>query len=117
MVGFAIKVLISSVLIAAVSEIGKRNTFAAAFLAALPITSLLAMLWLYHDTGDVQRVAKLAESIFWLVLPSLAFFAFFPLAIRWQWHFWTALGASALAAVLAYFVLRAITCAIGWNVY
>jgi hypothetical protein len=114
---FLLKILVSALLIAAVSELGKRNTFAAAFLAALPVTSLMAMLWLYHDTGDSQRVAALAASIFWLVLPSLAFFAAFPLAVRHQVGFWAALALAIAAAALAYGGLWALTRSIGWKVY
>jgi hypothetical protein len=47
-------------------------------LASLPLTSLLAFVWLYLDTGDTQRVADLSQGIFWLVLPSLSLFVLLP---------------------------------------
>jgi hypothetical protein len=46
MLEYAIKVAISALLIVAVTEISKRSTLLGAALASLPITSLLAFVWL-----------------------------------------------------------------------
>lgn len=100
MLYFLVKVLVTALLVAAISELGRRHSFAAALLASLPLTSLLAILWLYRDTGDALQVARLAQSIFWLVLPSLAFFLVFPAAVRAELGFWSSL-ALAVAATLA----------------
>ena len=50
-----LKVAVTAVLVVAVSEVAKRSTFAGAVLASLPMTSLLAMIWLYRDTRDAGR--------------------------------------------------------------
>lgn len=39
MAAFLTKVLITAILVAAISELGKRSTFAGALLASLPLTS------------------------------------------------------------------------------
>ena len=39
-----------------------------ALVAALPVTSLLVLAWLYAETHDVQRVATMSMDIFWFVL-------------------------------------------------
>lgn len=78
MTQYLIKLLASAAIIASVSEISKRSTFLGGLLASLPLTSFLAMLWLYHDTKDAAKVAALSISIFWLVLPSLVFFVALP---------------------------------------
>ena len=46
MVYYAFKVLISALLIVAITELSKRNSGLAALLASLPLTSLLAFIWL-----------------------------------------------------------------------
>ncbi len=97
-----VKVVITAVLVVAISEIAKRSSFAGALLASLPLTSLLALIWLYHDTGDAQQSASLARGIFWLVLPSLAFFLAFPVGVRAGWGFWPAMGAGIGATLVAY---------------
>ena len=84
---YAVKILVSAVLIVLISEIAKRNTLFGALVASLPVTSLLAFIWLYLDTGDSARIAALSTGVFWLVLPSLAFFVVLPLALRAGWAF------------------------------
>jgi hypothetical protein len=102
MVEYALKVLISAVVIVAVAEIAKRSSLAGALLASLPLTSLLAFIWLYLDTGDAARVSSLATGIFWLVLPSLALFLALPVFLRIGWGFWLSLLAASGLTVAAY---------------
>ena len=45
-----VKVLISAVIIATVSEIAKRSPAFAALIASLPLVSVLGMLWIYQET-------------------------------------------------------------------
>jgi len=74
-------------------------------LASLPLTSLLAFVWLYLDTGNTQGIAALSHGIFWLVLASLPLFLVLPLLLRWGWPFWPALGGACAVTVAAYFGL------------
>ena len=69
-----IKAVISGILVASVSEVAKRNAAFGAMIASLPIVSILAMIWLWRDTGDAERIAAHAEATFWYVLPSLPMF-------------------------------------------
>ena len=59
-----IKIAITALPVAAISELGRRSTFAGALLASLPLISLLATVWLYRDTGDAMQAATLANAIF-----------------------------------------------------
>ena len=103
-----IKILISAILIALISEISKRSTFLGAVLASIPLVSVMAMIWLYFDTNDSLQVVQLSKSIFWLVIPSLVLFITFPFFIRLQLSFYTALSASLIAMVITYFITIAI---------
>ena len=105
MLQYAVKVLLTAVVVVLATELGKRSTWAGALLIALPTTSLLAMAWLWHDTGDVLKVAALSRGIFWLVLPSLALFLAFPWAVERGWGMWRALAFGCAASVVAYGVL------------
>lgn len=100
-----IKYGVTAALVVAIGELARRNTTAGALLASLPLTSLLAMLWLYHDTGDAQQVAALANDILWLVLPSLVLFVALPLLIHRGQPFWSAMALSCALTVAAYGVL------------
>lgn len=98
-----VKIGVSAVLVGVISEAAKRSGFWGAVLASLPITSILAMLWLYKDTGDIQRVAAFSMGVFWLVLPSLVLFVSFPLLVKAGWPFAASLLSSMALTVAAYF--------------
>lgn len=102
---YAIKVLLTAILVVAVTELAKRTSFWAAVLASLPLTSLLAFVWLYLDTRSSEAVAALSGSIFWLVLPSLPLFLVLPALLRAGVPFWLALGIACLVTVAAYFAM------------
>lgn len=110
---YAIKIGLTAVLVVVVSEVAKRSTFWAAALASLPLTSLLAFVWLYLDTHDTARVAALSVDILWLVLPSLVLFVMFPLLLRAGWNFWLGLTTSCAATALAYAALIFVLARIG----
>jgi hypothetical protein len=71
----------------------------------VPLTSVLAMIWLYIDTGDTEKVARLATGIFWLVLPSLVLFVTLPVMLRAGIDFYASLAASIALTVAAYFAM------------
>jgi uncharacterized membrane protein (GlpM family) len=102
MTQYIIKLLISAAVIVAVSEISKRNTFVGGLLASLPLTSLLAMLWLYHDTRDAAKVSSLSTSILWLVLPSLAFFIALPALLKIHLNFYASFAAATAIMLACY---------------
>jgi hypothetical protein len=100
-----LKVLLTSVLVVAVSEAAKRSALFGAVIASIPLTSVLAMIWLYVDTGDTEKVARLAAGIFWLVLPSLVLFVSLPVLLRYGVDFYASLAASIALTVGAYFAM------------
>jgi len=102
---YALKVLISSVLIVLISEVSKRSTLFGALLASIPFVSLFAFFWLYHDTKNVQLVSSLSTSIFWLVLPSLALFIALPLLLKQGINFYLSLGLASIITMVCYGLL------------
>ncbi len=79
---FLVKTLITALIVAAISELARRYSLFAAALASLPLVSILAFVWIYVDTKDTQKLIDMSHDIFWLVLPSLAFFLIFPLLLK-----------------------------------
>jgi cobalamin synthase len=102
MLQYVIKILITAILVVAISELAKRSSFWGAALASLPLTSVLAFVWLYHDSGSTQRVAELSQGVFWLVIPSLTLFLVLPPLLRSGIGFWLSLGVACVATVVAY---------------
>ncbi len=99
---YFIKIIISALVITLVSEISKRFTFIAAIAASLPLTSILAMIWLYNDTKDVQKVIDLSYGIFWAALPSLFFFVALPILLKMSFKFTSAMIISAVIMFIGY---------------
>ncbi len=102
---YAFKIVLTAAVVVAVSELAKRSSFWGAVLASLPLTSLLAFVWLYLDTGSNESVATLSLGIFWLVLPSLLLFVALPWLLRAGVTFWPSLGIACAATVAGYFVM------------
>src|SRR3954466_10816784 len=100
---YIIKVLVSALVIVAVTELSKRGgTFWGGVLASLPLTSLLAFVWLYTETRNAAAVADLSWSIFWMVLPSLTLFISLGLLLKRGFAFPFALIVSLIVMVSAY---------------
>lgn len=107
---FLFKVLLSALIVAGASELARRSTLAGALFASLPLTSILAMIWLWRDGAPPAQIADFTGGILWFVLPSLLLFIVTPLLLRSGWSFWPSLGAGCAATVVGYgigvYVLR-----------
>ena len=102
MLYLAVKAALSGVIIAIVSEVAQRRPGLGALIVSLPLVSVLSIIWLWRDTGDIVRIAAHAEATFWLVLPTLPMFLVFPALLRAGFGFWIALGVSCLLTVALY---------------
>lgn len=102
---YIVKIVITTVLIVAISEISKRSSFAGAILASIPIISVLAMTWLYVESKDVTKVAELSISVFWLVIPSLALFLSLPVLLKQGMNFYLSLSVSIMLTIGCYWLM------------
>ena len=105
MLYFVFKIALSAIVIAVISEISKRYSLTGGILASLPIVSVLAIIWLYVDTGSAEKVSKLSTSIFWMVLPSLTLFIMLPLLLKNKVPFYGALIISSIIMVVFYYLM------------
>jgi hypothetical protein len=108
MLYLAIKAVLSGILIAAASEVARRFPGWGALIVSLPLVSVLAMLWLWRDTHDPQRVAALSEGAFWFVLPSLPMFLLIPWLLRHQVGFWVAIALGCALTIALYLGMTAL---------
>ena len=83
-----LKALLSGVIIAAASEAARRSSLLGAVLISLPLTSILAIVWLYRDTRDTGEIAAFSWSILWVIVPSAVFFVVLPVVLRSGVAFW-----------------------------
>jgi len=71
---FFIKVTVSALIIAGVSELAKRMPSLGGLIAAMPLTTLLALIWLYAETGDYQLAHTFTRSVLFAIVPTIFFF-------------------------------------------
>jgi uncharacterized membrane protein (GlpM family) len=96
-----LKALLSGAIVAAASELARRSSLLGAVLISLPLTSILAAIWLFRDTRDTEEVAALSWSILWVIVPSLVFFVVLPLALR-SLDFWASMLLACAATAISY---------------
>ncbi|MGF1448156.1 MAG: DUF3147 family protein [Opitutales bacterium] len=111
-----VKFAVTALIVVVVSEIQKVNKLAGAILVSLPITTYLAMIWIYADArlkrGDdaaapaaaTNDIASLSVEMVWLVLPSLVPFFLLPWMLRRDWGFPLSLTLATVAMVAAYWL-------------
>ena len=102
------KLLLSALVILFVTKIQLFSDRLSALLIALPLTSLLAMVWMRAEGQENSRIANHAEGTFWFVLPTLPMFLVLPWMLRNGWGFGTALAANCVLTVLLFFALVAV---------
>ena len=98
----ALKAALSGLMVALISETARRSPAMGALVASLPVVSILAMIWLWRDTGDSERIAAHAQATFWYVLPSLPLFLILPALLRSGMGFYMALAVSCAVTVVLY---------------
>ncbi|MEO8205751.1 MAG: DUF3147 family protein [Chthoniobacterales bacterium] len=104
-----LKILLSAILIFIISEVAKRYSLWGAVIASVPLVSVLAMVWLYHDTQDVGRIARFSWDVFWMVIPSLLLFALLPVfLLKFRMGFYAALSLSIAITIAGYFAMAVI---------
>ena len=89
------KYLLTAGIIVLVSEVAKRSDKIGAFIAAMPIVTVLVLIWLFLENQPVEKISNHAWYTFWYVLPTLPMFLLFPYLIG-RLGFWPSLGAGVL---------------------
>jgi hypothetical protein len=75
-------------------------------IVALPLVTILAMVWLYFEQQPLEKIANHAWYTFWYVVPTLPMCLVFPLLLN-KFGFWLALGLSTVFTAVC-FVLFAL---------
>jgi hypothetical protein len=101
----AVKYLLTAAVVVAVSEAARRSDRLGAVLAALPLVTVLSLIWLRVEGAAPEKIANHARYTFWYVLPTLPMFLAFP-ALFARFGFWPSLLAG-VALTAASFVIVA----------
>ena len=111
---FFLKIIITSLIIVVVSEIAKNYDRLAAFIASLPLVTLITLFWLYYENQPEEKIANHAYYTFWYVIPTLPMFVFFPWAIK-VFGFWITFILSIFLTIIIFFLYATILKKFGIN--
>lgn len=101
MAWLVIKYLLTSVVVVGVSEFAKRSDRIGALIAALPMVTVLALIWLHVENQPQARIANHAWYTFWYVVPTLPMFLVFP-ALLPRLGFWPTLAACIVLTIVCF---------------
>lgn len=99
---YLVKIITTSLIIVAVSEIAKHSDRLGALLASLPLVTLLVMSWMHFENQDAEKIANHAYYTFWYVIPTLPMFILMPYLLRNGWSFYSVLSIGSLLTVAAF---------------
>jgi cytochrome bd-type quinol oxidase subunit 2 len=100
------KYLITALVVVVVSELAKRSGRIGGLVAALPLVTVLTLVWMQIETRNTDAISQHAWYTFWYVLPTLPMFLLLPWLLQ-RHSFWWALTLS-LALTAALFVIYAL---------
>lgn len=95
------KYLLTAGMIVFISEVAKRSDRLGGFIGALPLMTLLTLIWLYVENQTEEKIANHAYYTFWYVIPTLPMFLLFPYLLP-RLGFWLTLGASVIVTVVCF---------------
>lgn len=98
------KYLLTAAVVVGVSEMARRSDRLGGLLAALPLVTVLTLIWLYVEKQPAQKIANHAWYTFWYVLPTLPMFLAFP-ALLPRLGFWPTLLAGVLISLVCFGLL------------
>ncbi|OEZ63630.1 MULTISPECIES: DUF3147 family protein [unclassified Duganella] len=96
-----IKYLLTSAVVVGVSEFAKRSDRVGGLIAALPLVTVLALIWLYVEKQPEQKIANHAWYTFWYVVPTLPMFLAFPVLLP-RIGFWPTLLACIVLTIVCF---------------
>lgn len=106
MLWLIVKYAITAGMIVLISEVAKRSDRLGGLLAALPLVTVLVLIWMKIEGQTQERIANQAWYTFWYVVPTLPMFVVFPFLCQ-RWGFWPTLVACCVLTI-AIFALWAI---------
>jgi hypothetical protein len=97
------KYLITAAVVVIVSEAAKRSDRLGGLLAALPLVTVLALIWLYVERQPQSKIANHAWYTFWYVVPTLPMFLAFPVLLP-RLGFWPTLLVCMVITVVCFWL-------------
>jgi hypothetical protein len=95
------KYFLTAGVVVLVSEAAKRSDKLGGLVAALPLVTVLSLIWLYVEEQPMDKIANHAWYTFWYVVPTLPMFLAFPVLLP-RFGFWPSLLACVVITVACF---------------
>ena len=100
-----IKIIVTAILIVLISEIAKVNDKLGGLISAMPIITLLVILWMYYDGNSDEKISSHMSYTFLYIVPTIPMFLIFPFVIS-KFGFYIAFLISILVTVISITILN-----------
>ena len=105
MIFLLIKIIVTAGLIVLISEIAKINDKIGGLIAAMPIMTLLVILWMYYDGNSDEKISSHMSYTLLYIVPTIPMFIVFPFVIS-KFGFYIAFLISILVTVISVTILN-----------
>ena len=99
------KIIVTAALIVLISEIAKVNDKLGGLIAAMPIMTLLVILWMYYDGNTNEKISSHISYTLFYIVPTIPMFLIFPFVIS-KFGFYIAFLISILITVISVTILN-----------
>lgn len=96
----SVKYAITALIVVTVSEVSKYFNRIGALLVALPIVTVMTLIWLHVEGEEREKISNHAFYTCWYVIPTLPFFAVFPFLYGPLNFFWSLIVVCVMTIVL-----------------
>ena len=97
------KYLLTAGVVVLISEVAKKSDRLGGLIAALPLVTVLALIWLYVENQSSEKISNHAYYTFWYVLPTLPMFLIFPYLLK-KFGFWVTLSLSMVITLIIFYI-------------
>ena len=105
MVFYLLKLVITSVIVVMITEIAKVNIKLAAVITAMPLVTILSILWMYYEGVTNEKIGLYVTNTLTYIIPTIPMFIFFPYLLS-KTNFFITLGISIMLISLNEFLLN-----------
>ena len=99
------KIIVTAALIVLISEIAKVNDKLGGLIAAMPIMTLLVILWMYYDGNSNEKISSHISYTLFYIVPTIPMFLIFPFVIS-KFGFYIAFLISILITLISVTILN-----------
>lgn len=97
------KYAITAGMVVLISEAAKRSDKLGGLIAALPLVTVLTLIWLFIENQSSEKISNHAWYTFWYVIPTLPMFLAFPWLLK-RFSFWSTMGVSVILTLVSFYL-------------